>query len=532
MIATASAAAGAVSHSDFDWASIDWRQAEATVRRLQARIVQACNAGRWGRVRALQHLLTHSFAAKVLAVRRVTENKGKRTPGVDGETWTTMEQKMAAVRNLRQRGYQPQPLRRVYVPKRNGKRRPWSIATMHDRAMQTVFLFALDPVAEVQADPNSYGFRVGRSTADAIDQCYNVLVKPGSAQFVLEGDIRACFDSFDQEWLEGHIMIDTKLLRRWLKAGYREHGRLYPTERGAAQGGPISPAIANCALNGLEGLLARHYPPRRKPYPQVHFIRYSDDFVITGRDRSHLETEVKPLVETFLQERGLTLSPEKTVITPISEGVDFLGQHLQTYRGRLRVTPAAKNVSSFLAKVRTTIRKRRQAPTGELIEQLNAMIRGWAFPHRHVSSSRAYARVDHAIFRTLWAWARRRHPNKGAGWVRKRYFHTVGNRTWVFSGTVPGPDGTKVMARLYAATSCRFQRHTKVQAHANPYDPAWYAHFAQRRSRRPPVQVSAELPETARRASSPASSHVALPFAREASEGLEPCAVMNRTHGS
>jgi RNA-directed DNA polymerase len=492
MMVTAAAATGAVSHNDPDWASIDWPQAERVVRRLQARIVQACKAGRWGKVRALQHLLTHSYAAKVLAVRRVTENKGSRTPGVDGETWTTTEEKMAAVQGLRQRGYQPLPLRRVYIPKPNGKRRPLSIATMRDRAMQTVYLFALDPVAEVDADLNSYGFRVGRSTADAMDQCFKVLGHKGSASYLLEGDIRACFDLIDQDWLEGHVRIDTKFLRRWLKAGFRERGRLYPTERGAAQGGPISPVLANCTLNGLERLLMRHFPPRKSDSARVHVIRFADDFVITGRDRSVLETAVKPLVEAFLQERGLTLSPEKTVVTHISEGVDFLGQHLQTYRGRLRITPSAKNVSAFLEKVRTLIRKRQQATAGDLIEQLNSMVRGWALFHRHVSSARAYARVDTAIFRMLWAWARRRHPNKGAHWVRKRYFPTVGTRSWVFSGTVLDRDGASVVVRLYAAGSCRFQRHTKVKGQANPYDPAWRDYFAQRRSRRRPPQAAAE----------------------------------------
>jgi RNA-directed DNA polymerase len=509
MMATASAAAGAVSHDDLDWASINWRQAEAAVRRLQARIVQACQAGRWGKARALQHLLTHSYAAKVLAVRRVTENKGKRTPGVDGETWTTPGQKMAAVRNLRQRGYQPQPLRRVYIPKRNGKRRPLSIATMRDRAMQTVYLFALDPVAEVRADPNSYGFRVGRSTADAIDQCYKVLFQPGSAKYLFEGDIRACFDQIDQRWLEDHVVIDTKLLHRWLQAGYCEGGKLYPTERGAAQGGPISPVLANYALDGLERLLARHFPAKGIRHPQVYLIRYADDFVITGRDRSLLETTVKPLVEAFLQERGLTLSPEKTVVTHISEGVDFLGQHLQTYRGRLRVTPSAKNVKAFLEKIRTTIRKHRQTTAGDLIEHLNSMLRGWASFHRHVSSSRTFARVDSALFTALWAWARRRHPNKGARWVRKRYFHTVGNRHWVFSGTVLGTDGTPVTARLFATTSCRFQQHTKVKANANPYDPAWRAYFAQRRTRRSPYKAAAESLSAQAPFSSPRSPHAA-----------------------
>ena len=504
MTAAAPAVAGAVSHDDgFDWLSIDWAQAEARVRRLQARIVQACQAGRWGKVRALQHLLTHSFAAKVLAVRRVTENKGKRTPGVDGETWTTPGQKMAAVRSLRQRGYQPQPLRRVYIPKRNGKRRPLSIATLRDRAMQTVYLFALDPVAEVQADPNSYGFRVGRSTADAIDQCYKVLRHKGSARYLLEGDIRACFDEIDQRWLEGHTVIDTKLLHRWLRAGYYEGPRLYPTEKGAAQGGPLSPVLANVTLDGLERLLAEHFPPKRAPYPQVFLIRYADDFLITGRDRSLLETRVKPLVEAFLQERGLTLSPEKTVVTHINEGVDFLGQHLRTFGGRLRITPSAKNVHAFLDKVRVHIRKNRQATAGELIEQLNPMIRGWAAYHRHVSSWRTYVQVDAAIFKAVWAWARRRHPNKGARWVRKQYFHTVGNRHWVFTGTVPSQDGTRVTVRLFAATSYRFQRHTKVKAHANPYDPAWQAYFVQRRARRSGSQTAQPVREPPAFAASP-----------------------------
>jgi RNA-directed DNA polymerase len=205
-----------------------------------------------------------------------------------------------------------------------------------------------------------------------------------------------------------------------------------------------------------------------------------------------LETEVKPLVEAFLHERGLTLSPEKTVVTHISDGVDFLGQHLRKYHGTLRITPSAKNVKALLEKVRTTIAKSGQASAGDLIERLNPMIRGWAFFHRHVSSARTFSRVHHAIFHALWAWARRRHPKKGTGWVRKRYFHTVGNRHWVFSGPVPDEDGTPVAARLFATTSCRFQRHTKVKANANPYDPAWWAYFTQRRARRTQAKPAAD----------------------------------------
>ena len=506
MMAAVQAGAGAASHDCPDWASIDWQRAERVVRRLQARIVQAAQAGKWGKVRAVQHLLTHSFAAKALAVRRVTENHGKRTPGVDGEVWTTPEQKIAAVQGLRQRGYRPLPARRVYIPKRNGKRRPLSIITMRDRAMQTVYLFALDPVAEVRADPNSYGFRVGRSTADAIDQCFRVLCRTGSASYLLEGDIHSCFTDIHHQWLLDHIVMDTALLRRWLTAGYVEQGRLYPTERGAAQGGPLSPVLANCTLDGLERLLARHCPTKWPHSPQVHYIRFADDFVITGRDPFLLETTVKPLVEAFLQERGLTLSPEKTVVTPISAGVDFLGQHLRTYHGTLRITPSAKNTKAFLDKVRAIITTSSQVSAGELIERLNPVIRGWALFHRHVSSSRVNARVDHAIFTALWAWARRRHPKKGAGWVRSQYFHTVGPRHWVFSGTVPGPDGPPVTARLFAATSCRFQRHTKVQANANPYDPAWRTYFVARRARRRPEKAIARPTSTPGSTSSPRRS--------------------------
>lgn len=191
---TAGHPAGAASHADVDWHAIDWPQVHANVRRLQARIVKATQAGRWGKVKALQRLLTHSFSAKALAVKRVTENHGKRTPGVDGETWSTPEQKTQALRRLRQRGYRPRPLRRTYIPKSNGKKRPLSIATMQDRAMQAVYLLALDPVAETRADPNSYGFRKERSTADAIEQCFTVLARGTAPQWILDADIASCYD--------------------------------------------------------------------------------------------------------------------------------------------------------------------------------------------------------------------------------------------------------------------------------------------------------------------------------------------------
>src|SRR5437660_8650396 len=197
---------------------INWRHAERTVRRLQIRIAQATQAGKWGKVKALQRLLTRSFSGKALAIRRVTENTGKRTPGVDGQTWKTPEQKATAIYRLRQRGYHPQPSRRVYIPKSTGKQRPLGILTMHDRAMQALYLLALDPVAETTADPNSYGFRRGRSTADAIEACFIALCRNDRASWILEGDIRSCFDGISHDWLLAHLPMDKTILRKWLKA--------------------------------------------------------------------------------------------------------------------------------------------------------------------------------------------------------------------------------------------------------------------------------------------------------------------------
>jgi len=193
---------GALSTAPGAWHTINWYAVHRTVRRLQARIVKAVQAGRWGKVQALQHLLTHSFSGKALAVQRVTTNNGRKTPGVDGIVWDTPEKKAGAIGALRQRGYRALPLRRVYIPKNDGtqRQRPLSIPTMHDRAMQALYLLALDPIAETLGDPNSYGFRTERSTADAIEQCFNVLARQHSPQWILEGDIRACFDGISHAW--------------------------------------------------------------------------------------------------------------------------------------------------------------------------------------------------------------------------------------------------------------------------------------------------------------------------------------------
>ena len=319
--------AGAVSHRDVDWHAINWHKAHTIVRRLQARLVKATQGGRWGKVRVLQRLLTHAFSAKVLAVKRVTENQGKRTPGVDGILWDTPEKKATAVRTLCQRGYHAQPLRRVSIPKSSGTgTRPLSIPCMHDRAMQALYLLALDPIAETQAEPNSYGFRLERSPADALAQCHTVLALQQSAQWILEGDIRSCFDGISHDWLMARIPMDKGILQQWLKAGFMDKHVLYPTEAGVPQGGIASPVLMNLTLTGLERPIKGAFPAfQGHTRTNVHGIRCADACIMTGTSPAFLAQAVSPRVAQFLAERGRERSRDTTRITHIGDGFAFLG---------------------------------------------------------------------------------------------------------------------------------------------------------------------------------------------------------------
>jgi RNA-directed DNA polymerase len=474
--------AGAVSHEEVGWNSINWNTAHRNVCRLQMRIVKATKAKKWGKVKALQRILTHSFSGKALAVRRVTENQGRKTPGVDGEIWTMPSQKAQAIQELRQRGYHPKLLRRVYIPKSSGKMRPLSIPCMRDRAMQALYLLALDPVAEVISDPNSYGFRQERSPADAIEQCFSALSRQNSAQWILEGDITSCFDQISHEWLLAHIPMEKVILQRWLKAGFMEKDVLHVTEEGTPQGAICSPVLANLTLNGLEKELRKKFPkpPRGGSNEKINFVRFADDFIVTGKSKEVLENEVKSLVEQFMRERGLTLSQEKTLITHIENGFDFLGQHLRKYNGKLLITPSKKNIHTFLESIRKVIKANKQATAGNLIAQLNPKIRGWANYHRHVVSSKTFNKVDHAIFQALWQWAKRRHPHKPHTWIKKKYFKSSGGQNWVFTGEIFGREGILQPIRLVKASSIPIERHVKIRSEANPYDPEWETYFEKR----------------------------------------------------
>jgi RNA-directed DNA polymerase len=346
--------------------------------------------------------------------------------------------------------------------------------------MQALHLLALEPVAETTADRHSYGFRPERSTADARAQCFNVLAKSDRPQWILEGDIQGCFDNISHPWMLAHVPTDKAVLQKWLKAGYLYQNGRFPTAAGTPQGGIISPTLANLTLDGLESRLAAAFGRRGSNPGKTSLVRYADDFIITGRTKEQLEEEVKPLVVDFLKERGLTLSEEKTKVTHIREGFDFLGWNVRKYGGKLLIKPSKKNVKALLDDIRATVKCNKTAKQENLIGLLNPKIRGWATYHKGAVAKKAFAKVDQEIWQTLWQWAKRRHPNKGTRWVMDRYFRTEGNRTWVFAASINTREGAPTVIRLVNASDTKIQRHVKIRGEANPFDPKQEAYFEDR----------------------------------------------------
>jgi len=343
--------------------------------------------------------------------------------------------------------------------------------------MQALYKLALAPVAETLADPNSYGFREGRRCADAVAAAFNALSKPNSATWVLEGDITGCYDNIRQPWLRENIVTDQEVLRKWLEAGYVENGRLYPTRKGTPQGGIISPCLANLTLDGLERAVHEAVPRRSR----VNFVRYADDFIITGKSRRLLQEQVKPAVEAFLRERGLELSPEKTVITHITRGFTFLGQTFRKRGNVLRITPSREGVLALIRKVGALIRAQVSAPMPALVKKLNQTLRGWGNYHRHVVASETFARIDKYVREQLWRMLRHRHPQKSKRELFRKYW-TDENGRHIFTvkcKTEKGPRAYTVI-RLGALPSGRY---IKIQKDANPYLPEYARLFWERRQK-------------------------------------------------
>jgi RNA-directed DNA polymerase len=463
----------ALPHQIDNWDTIVWRKVIQKVQRLQRRIAKAVKEGRWGKVKSLVYLVSKSFYAKLLAVFRVTTNKGGNTPGVDNIVWLNAYKKLHAAHSLKTRGYAPKPLRRVYIRKKNGKKRPLSIPCMYDRAMQALFAIALTPIAETTADPNSYGFRPKRACADAIAQCFKALCQKGSAQWVFEADIKSCFDEISHDWIMENIPLNKTLLRKWLNAGYIEKKRLFPTSKGTPQGGIISPTIMNMVLDGMETVIKKQFPKWKRQ--KVNFIRYADDFIITAPSEALLKDEVIPLVIDFLKIRGLRLSEEKSKITHINEGFDFLSQNIRKYKGKLLIHPSKDAVQSFKDKLKLMFRKLRGIPAHALIRLLNPVIRGWSNYHKGICAKGTFYKLGTFIYQQLNRWAKYQHGNRNRHWIYARYF--LNNH---FTDKYKGKNGI-AWHRLYKVSHVPIRYHVKIKSTANPYLPESDKYFFHRR---------------------------------------------------
>lgn len=422
------------------WSQINWTEAEEQVSRLQIRIVKATLEQKWRLVKRLQYLMTNSFYAKAIAVKRVITNKGKRTPGIDGELWKTDAEKMKAVNELNCQTYHAKPLKRIYIEKfGKTEKRPLGIPTMRDRAMQALQLLALEPVAETTADRISFGFRKYRSPEDAREYAFRILSRKDSPQWILEGDIKSCFDKISHEWMMEHIPTDKRILKEFMKCGYINKGKLYPTTEGSPQGGVISPTYANMVLDGMEPMILNVYwrSKVKKTFGvkynshKVHMVRFADDFIVTASDKETLEA-IKQMLESFLRERGLTLSMEKTVITHINSGFDFLGWNFRKFKGKLIIKPSSKSMRKVTKKISEIIKNNRTTKQEILIQRLNQVLIGWANYHQGTCAKKCFGTIDNRTWKILWKWAKRRHPNKKHQWIVDKYWKEYKGRRWAF----------------------------------------------------------------------------------------------------
>jgi RNA-directed DNA polymerase len=476
-----------------EWNNVSWPSAERAVFKLQKRIYQASRRNDVRTVHRLQRLLIGSHAAALLAVRRVTqENAGKRTPGVDGIASLADAEKSELVHVIR-RDPLPgtaQPVRRVWIPKPGSdEQRPLGIPVMEDRARQMLAKMVLEPEWEARFEPNSFGFRPGRSCHDAIRAIYDhIRLVP---KFVLDADIAKCFDRIDHEALLNKLGTFPQLrrmIRAWLKAGILDGGELFPTPGGTPQGGVISPLLANVALHGLATAVESAFqqfkhPPGAKRIPwKPTVIRYADDFVILHRDLDALK-EAYGIAAEWLKGMGLEMKPSKTRFThTLTEldghvGFDFLGFHVRQFsRGRHRgvrstrgvpagftpsIRPSPGSQKRFLQTVRDLIRGHRNVPQVHLVRLLNPVLRGWGNYFSAVVSKKAFAKMDLCIFRMLWSWATFRHPNKGRRWVARKYW-LLGTRGWTF--------GIEGKITLHKLAEIPIRRHVKVVGDRSPFD--------------------------------------------------------------
>ncbi len=478
--------------SMYEWKNINWRKVERCVFKLQKRIYRASQQGDVKLVHKLQRLLLKSWYAKLLAVRRVSQdNQGQKTAGVDGVKSLTPKQRMALAKKLKL-GHKSKPTRRVWIPKPNtDEKRPLGIPTMEERALQALVKLALEPEWEAKFEPNSYGFRPGRSVHDAIGAIYISINKMD--KFVLDADIAKCFDKINHEKLLAKLQTYPKLrkqIKAWLKSGIMDANTLFPSEEGTPQGGVISPLLANIALHGMEQRVKEYAKTlkgnKSKNVQSLTVIRYADDFVVLHKEEKVVK-ECQKIISDWLAEMGLELKPSKTKISHTLEphhgnvGFNFLGFNIRQYKvGKYHgakgskgnklgfktlIKPSAEKVKNHLRKLAEIVDKHKSVSQIILIKRLNPVIRGWCNYYSSVVSAEAFKDCDYYFFEKLKRWAYRRHPMKNRTWIMQKYWHTEGRNNWVFS-TREGDNPFKMAQH----TDTKIVRFVKVKGERSPYD--------------------------------------------------------------